>query len=533
MSGKQQPAPIYGGTAQPQDRSLQPAHSPTGGYQQQGGYQQSQQQYQQPQQQPQYQQPQQQYQQQPQQYGQATLQQDVPVDAKVVEGVPLYPDCTDPAVNQRFVKRGYNDVWAAAIFIAHLVVTFIMAIVTAKQSHDESMHVATKSTHAEREQVDALKMWLPIACVCSVAAASACLAAMRAFPRQYIIAANVVAIVLNVIVAVYCIANGIWMAGIIWLAMAGINAAWLYFVRNRIPFAGCLLTHSINTVTRHFGSIVTSFGALIAVAVYLGMWVLMVIPTVKYFAESANEKESSNSTTQYCVVLVLLLVFFWTTQVIANVVHVTASGTVATWYFVGASAMPKNPSVASLKRAMTTSFGSICFGSLIVAIIKVIHFMVRSATRNQNSFIACIALCIIGIIERLMEYFNVYAFTHVAIYGSSYIEAAKQTWAMVKECGFAAYFNDCLIWPVLSLTTLFNSLALGIIFGYAAGSFMVGLVVFMVCYVIHVMLFRTVYSGVVTIFVCVAECPEMMPIANPQFAAEFEAASALANTSTC
>jgi hypothetical protein len=49
-----------------------------------------------------------------------------------------------------------------------------------------------------------------------------------------------------------------------------------------------------------------------------------------------------------------------TAQVIQNVVHVTTSGVVATWYF-RANAMPTSPSLQSFKRATSTSFGSIWY----------------------------------------------------------------------------------------------------------------------------------------------------------------------------
>lgn len=53
-------------------------------------------------------------------------------------------------------------------------------------------------------------------------------------------------------------------------------------------------------------------------------------------------------------------------EVIKNVVHVTASGLMATWYFLSGVGMPRNPTSLAFKRATTTSFGSICLGSLLV-----------------------------------------------------------------------------------------------------------------------------------------------------------------------
>jgi len=79
-------------------------------------------------------------------------------------------------------------------------------------------------------------------------------------------------------------------------------------------------------------------------------------------------------------------------------------------------AMPANPSIGAFKRSVTTSFGSICLGSLLVAFLRALRQLIAS-TRGRDNFVAAIADCIIGILDNLMTYFNHYAFTQVAIYG--------------------------------------------------------------------------------------------------------------------
>merc|ERR1712113_198682 len=75
----------------------------------------------------------------------------------------------------------------------------------------------------------------------------------------------------------------------------------------------------------------------------------------------------------------LLISYFWTAQVCRNVVHVTSAGTIGTWWFapIEASSCCSNGVRDSWIRSVTTSFGSICFGSLIVAIIQAVKEMVH------------------------------------------------------------------------------------------------------------------------------------------------------------
>ena len=81
---------------------------------------------------------------------------------------------------------------------------------------------------------------------------------------------------------------------------------------------------------------------------------------------------------------------------------------------------------------MTTSFGSICFGSLLVAIVQAIRQIVEAARRNDDlgPFIACCIDCILGCIEGLLEYFNKWAFVYVGLYGYGYYEARKNDMAL-------------------------------------------------------------------------------------------------------
>jgi len=154
-------------------------------------------------------------------------------------------------------------------------------------------------------------------------------------------------------------------------------------------------------------------------------------------------------------VIFLLFSFYWTWQVIQTWVHVTTSGVFATYYFLEGTpeGVPSSPTLKSAKRASTTSFGSICFGSLIVAILQLIRSLLRMAAQDSNNpfaaFCAACAAVLVDIIESLLQYFNFYAYTQVAIYGKSFRESAKDTWKLIKDRGVEAIINDSLISNVL------------------------------------------------------------------------------------
>jgi hypothetical protein len=110
----------------------------------------------------------------------------------------------------------------------------------------------------------------------------------------------------------------------------------------------------------------------------------------------------TSSTPNYGLLFLLLLSYFFTHQVIQNTTHVTVAGTVGAWWFspADASGCCSAGMLGSAIRALTTSFGSICFGSLLVAIVQAMKALVNSARNGDNQILVCIADCILGCIER-------------------------------------------------------------------------------------------------------------------------------------
>jgi hypothetical protein len=220
-----------------------------------------------------------------------------------------------------------------------------------------------------------------------------------------------------------------------------------------------------------------------------------------------------------------LFSLFWTSQVIGNVVQTTVAGVYATYYFLhGTGQAIVNPTWCALKRAMTYSFGSICFGSLIVAVIQTVRFLLRAATDRQ-SIAGAIADCILGMIEGLVEYFNYYAYTQIAIYGKSYVQAAKDTWHLVKTRGVDAIVNDDLVGTCLGIFTLVIGLTSGLVVYLISsliysklfeGSLNAAILCAVVSLIIPAVTFQIIGAGTTATFVCLAEDPEALHRAKPE-----------------
>ena len=156
-----------------------------------------------------------------------------------------------------------------------------------------------------------------------------------------------------------------------------------------------------------------------------------------------------------------------------------------------------------------------------MSIIQALRAIIRQAARegSLNGCAACFLDCILGCLERWIQWFNKYAYAHVAIYGESFIQSAKQTWDLLQSKGIDAWINDDLTGFALIcgaviggficaavaalMVTANDDLDDNLSTAYAFLGFFVG---FYLCWTV----LNTVASCVVAIFVCYAEEPQVM-----------------------
>jgi hypothetical protein len=182
--------------------------------------------------------------------------------------------------------------------------------------------------------------------------------------------------------------------------------------------------------------IVSMLGGILATA--FGAWfsVTMVGVYAAYYPGGPNCSSGTDCSQAKVIGLLVFITFagYWITEVIKNVIHVTISGVYGSWYFCSQKpgGFPKGSTRGAFKRAMTYSFGSISFGSLLVALIQLLRQACSIARQNEmaqgnilGTIMFCILGCLIGLLEWAIQFFNEYSFSYIALYGKAYIPAAK------------------------------------------------------------------------------------------------------------
>jgi len=236
-----------------------------------------------------------------------------------------------------------------------------------------------------------------------------------------------------------------------------------------------------------------------------------------------------------------LLSFYWTLQVIQNVIHVTSAGTIGTWWFTPSEANSFfSPGLRdSMFRATSYSFGSICFGSLIVAFVKALRQLAHMARDNDEcQVLLCLVDCLLGCLEEIIEYFNKWAYVYVGLYGYSYLEAGKNVMQLFQNKGWTTIITDDLVENVLFMVSVGIGLITGLLgYGMAllhkqqlqnAGFDDIGLMGFiiglLVGFLLSSIVMSVISSAVNTIIVLFAEAPMEFQHTHPELSGEMRAA---------
>ena len=378
--------------------------------------------------------------------------------------------------------------------------------------------------------------------IVSICIAMFTLVMARFNPKFFIQLSIIFNIILGIGTAIAYFVMHYYSAAIVFLIFTVISA-WCYWsLRHRIPFSAEVLATVIDVMKSYKSTLVVStLGALVSWAFSLLFSTVIVATYMKYDDKLNNPgcNVEGGSCSQGKLIGVLVFVFFagyYITEVIRNVIHVTISGVYGTWYYLSRSDQgePKWPASGAFKRAMTYSFGSICFGSLIVTFVDLLKQglqILRANVVSAGDTCAQIGFLILdilmGIIEWLARFFNQYSYSFIALYGDGYITAAKATWRLIRQKGMDALVNECLVGTALGFYALFNAYVCSLLaYLYVKltkpaynddGTFYAPIVAFTFLIAIQIsnIVTQPLKSGTSTFFVALAKDPEVYQQSYP------------------
>jgi len=507
------------------------------------------------------------------------------VETRMESGISARTSGNTP---QTGYKTQFHDTWAAVLFVLNVVLVLFFAVrsiyVAKSDPHEQQQSHGNEDSDGGNSAVyftfakTGIIMSILLTAIATAIGSAGLNFLMKHSENliEYVMWGN---IIVQCTFAVISLLTFQLFGAILFAFMAGMSYWYLRSVYARIPFASSVLATGCEAVRANYqGVVTTAFVALAAQMLWGIVWALAWTGTI---AAAENEDDVNSSSDAYrgtstgssernsgyshnnnnnshnidddgdtlssvngVTAFLFFVSLFWGVQLISAVVKTTVSGTVACWWF---TPQRESPVRGSLFRALTTSFGSLCMGSLLVAVVQALRQLIlmlknqamRGRDRSRNNagafvFTCCLGLfdCLLRLLERAIQYFNTYAYCYVAAYGMGFLEAGHAVMDLFTKRGWTAIVNDDLVSNALAfgvfglmlvnmlcgimvsfLLDLFLAQSISDVGGFALMGAVIGLVTGLL---VALILTTTLHSAVAMVFVCFAEDPAALQTNHPE-----------------
>ena len=259
---------------------------------------------------------------------------------------------------------------------------------------------------------------------------------------------------------------------------------WLIFIIamcNKIRLAVALIQITAKYINQVCSIILVPFLFFIIIIIWLVYWVSLSI--FLYATGEFNQTGSKvianfdwDAKIRYSWWFHLFALFYMTATISAYASFIYSSSA-CIWYFTSEKGIESHPIRKSFKRGIRYHFGSLAFGSLIIAIVRLIMVWLEvikrrvektSTNKTESKCFKCIISCLqccMGCVGKVMEYVNKHAYIQIALKGDSFCTAAWEGFALIVR-NLGRFTALSAIGTVFSLIgTIFISVASGVI-GY-------------------------------------------------------------------
>jgi hypothetical protein len=224
------------------------------------------------------------------------------------------------------------------------------------------------------------------------------------------------------------------------------------------------------------------------------------------------------------VVFLLFVSLYWTAAVIKNVAHATVCGVVGNYFYFNdyndrTARKQAAPSLAALGNALSYGFGSICFGSLITALLRALRAMLAYATRHaeERSTLSRILECLLRELDAWVERLNSYGILYVMLSNKPFREASSYAWTLIKARGFDLIISDNIVTQCMVLVALLSAALTALLATLLAKFLLVerywaifALMGATYGFVISLVLLEVLRSAALALLICYAEDPDAL-----------------------
>ncbi|XVF03432.1 hypothetical protein REPUB_Repub04eG0261000 [Reevesia pubescens] len=420
--------------------------------------------------------------------------------------------------------RHWRDVFWLAIFIIHLfVLGFVLAVLGINRFKTADRLNIDRFTNRVWENNDGLteNYWPQYAVAGGVGAVLGWIWLLLLGSRanqMMKVSVHILTTYLAVI-SVLCFWCEQFFWGVAFATGAALQFLYVISVIDRLPFTMLVLQKAVKMVWSLPEVMRVAYAFMAVMLLWMGIW---------SFGAAGVVASSRGDFGHWWLLVVLSVSLFWTGAVLCNIVHVIVSGLVFLVLIHGgrnASSMPPNSLMKSLRYAVTTSFGSICYGSLFTAAIRTLRWEIRgfrSKIGNNECLLCCVDF-LFQLVETLVRFFNKYAYVQIAVYGKGFNRSARDAWELFQSTGVEALVAYDCSGAVLLMGTVLGGLITGTCAGvwtwitWSDKMIMVGSTAMLMGMVLVGLAMVVVESAVTSIYICYAEDPSLIQRWDPQF----------------
>eukprot|EP01130_Rhizamoeba_saxonica_P000977 TRINITY_DN10852_c0_g1_i1.p1 TRINITY_DN10852_c0_g1~~TRINITY_DN10852_c0_g1_i1.p1 ORF type:complete len:504 (+),score=55.30 TRINITY_DN10852_c0_g1_i1:32-1543(+) len=134
------------------------------------------------------------------------------------------------------------------------------------------------------------------------------------------------------------------------------------------------------------------------------------------------------------ITILLFLIFhgFWVLNSLAAITRVVVCGVISKWFFEVQSSSLNNL-VSTLKKTLTTSLGSVVLGSLILATVSTLGYILDKFEKKMPNWLYKVLSCIFQGFKNTVGFVSSYAFVYVALYGESFFDSSREVTHLITN----------------------------------------------------------------------------------------------------
>jgi len=328
--------------------------------------------------------------------------------------------------------------------------------------------------------------------------------------------------------------------GVVCVGVVVLDLVWYVRANHGLDFVAVLFELVVEFLVTHPALGYATCATLVAYTV----WASWICTTIGYVGRDLSPWSFS--------IMYLVFHFYWTSNVLKNILTIVSSGTTMIWYYRNESTelspdirenvsdhdspsddanaqAQQDPSADYLDRkvvlhyarcAMSSSFGSICIGSLLCPLAHLVWNALRWARRDES----VLSRRFLSLRSERVEYFirtyHKYSFVHIAAYNKPYYVAAQDSWRLMEHHGVEAIVDDDLTSRILLFggngwAGAMSALTASALAGASAHATFFTLAAFTLCYTTISLATQVIAAVIKTLFVCFAENPGRLSQLHP------------------